>query len=194
MRWSAADAFLRPALERENLTVLTESRALRVLFEGDRATGVEISPDGSGRELARLRAEREVVLCARTYGSPQLLLLSDADLLAHARRTAQTKFHPTSTCAIGRVVDSELKVLGLLGLRVVDASVMPTSAERAEDRRHGPSRARPLVSGDRRDQRVGRPLGPDLRPARRRPADRGRRDDPGERALHLIRLRNRYLP
>ena len=51
---------------------------------------------------------------------------SDADLLAHARRTAQTQYHPTSTCAIGSVVDSELKVLGLEGLRVVDASVMPT--------------------------------------------------------------------
>jgi hypothetical protein len=34
--------------------------------------------------------------------------------------------HPTSTCAIGVVVDSELKVLGLEGLRIVDASVMPS--------------------------------------------------------------------
>jgi choline dehydrogenase-like flavoprotein len=51
---------------------------------------------------------------------------SDVDLLAHARRTAQTQYHPTSTCAIGSVVDSELKVFGLDGLRVVDASVMPT--------------------------------------------------------------------
>jgi choline dehydrogenase-like flavoprotein len=50
----------------------------------------------------------------------------DADLLAHARRTAQTQYHPTSTCAIGSVVGSDLKVLGLDGLRVVDASVMPT--------------------------------------------------------------------
>ena len=51
---------------------------------------------------------------------------SDADLLAHARRTGQTQYHPTSTCAIGSVVDSELTVLGLESLRVVDASVMPT--------------------------------------------------------------------
>jgi choline dehydrogenase-like flavoprotein len=49
-----------------------------------------------------------------------------ADLLAHARRTAQTEYHPTSTCAIASVVDSELNVLGLEGLHVVDASVMPT--------------------------------------------------------------------
>jgi choline dehydrogenase-like flavoprotein len=51
---------------------------------------------------------------------------SDADLLAFARRAGQTVYHPTSTCAMGAVVDSELRVLGTEGLRVVDASVMPT--------------------------------------------------------------------
>ena len=39
---------------------------------------------------------------------------------------AQTVYHPTSTCAIGAVVDPELRVYGTEGLRVVDASVMPT--------------------------------------------------------------------
>ena len=37
-----------------------------------------------------------------------------------------TNYHPTSTCAIGRVVDSDLRVFGTGGLRVVDASVMPS--------------------------------------------------------------------
>jgi choline dehydrogenase len=303
MRWSTADAFLRPSLERSNLTVITGARARRVLFEGERARGVEAEVGG---EVGALDAAREVVLCAGAYGSPHLLLLSgvgpadelapfgiavvadlpvgrglqdhmlcalnyltdeeslltamtpenverlertgsgpltsnideagghiettsglsgpdiqlhsgpvlfpdeglsappqvhgtvlavstlspqsrgtvslrsadpgaaprivhnyldaeedrrstveglraaleiadqpamrkvitgtfavptsdsDADLLAHARRTAQTQYHPTSTCAIGPVVDTELRVLGLDGLRVVDASVMPT--------------------------------------------------------------------
>jgi hypothetical protein len=40
---------------------------------------------------------------------------SDADLLAHARRAGQTHYHPTSTCAIGKVVDPELRVYGLTG-------------------------------------------------------------------------------
>ncbi|MEV6352827.1 GMC family oxidoreductase [Streptomyces hydrogenans] len=51
---------------------------------------------------------------------------SDGDLLAWARRSGQTLFHPTSTCAIGSVVDPELRVYGVRGLRIVDASVFPS--------------------------------------------------------------------
>ncbi len=56
---------------------------------------------------------------------------SDADLDAHVRKTAATVFHPLGTCKMGAykvenaVVDAELKVRGVAGLRVVDASVMP---------------------------------------------------------------------
>jgi choline dehydrogenase len=55
---------------------------------------------------------------------------SDEDLLNHVRETAGTTFHQTSTCMMGpgpkSVVDTDLKVKGLDGLRVIDASVMPT--------------------------------------------------------------------
>jgi choline dehydrogenase-like flavoprotein len=51
---------------------------------------------------------------------------SEADILEWVTRAAQTVYHPTSTCAMGAVVDSELRVYGTQGLRVVDASVMPT--------------------------------------------------------------------
>ena len=51
---------------------------------------------------------------------------SDEDLMRFIRRAAQSVYHPTSTCAIGSVVDPELRVLGVDALRVVDASVMPT--------------------------------------------------------------------
>nr|WP_246416127.1 GMC oxidoreductase [Nocardioides luti] len=54
---------------------------------------------------------------------------SDEDLIEHIRTWAQTLYHPTSTCAMGSgedaVVDAQLKVRGVEGLRVVDASVMP---------------------------------------------------------------------
>jgi choline dehydrogenase len=51
---------------------------------------------------------------------------SDTDILAWLERCAQTVYHPTSTCAMGSVVDPELCVYGTESLRVVDASVMPT--------------------------------------------------------------------
>ena len=50
---------------------------------------------------------------------------SDADLREYARRYAHSLFHPSGTCAIGQVVDPQLRVLGVDGLRVVDTSVMP---------------------------------------------------------------------
>jgi choline dehydrogenase len=55
---------------------------------------------------------------------------TDEDLLNHVRATAGTTFHQTSTCMMGpgpkSVVDTDLKVKGLRGLRVIDASIMPT--------------------------------------------------------------------
>ncbi|MBV9820699.1 MAG: GMC family oxidoreductase N-terminal domain-containing protein [Actinobacteria bacterium] len=51
---------------------------------------------------------------------------SDADLRAYARTHTQSIYHPVGTCAMGTVVDAELRVDGVAGLRVVDASVMPT--------------------------------------------------------------------
>ena len=71
-RWSVADGYLRPALQRPNLRVATRRQATRILLDGDRATGVEL---GSERALAR----REVVLCAGAIGTPHLLLLSGID-------------------------------------------------------------------------------------------------------------------
>jgi choline dehydrogenase-like flavoprotein len=50
---------------------------------------------------------------------------SGEDLMAFVRRAGQSVYHPTSTCAMGAVVDSQLRVYGFEGLRVVDASVMP---------------------------------------------------------------------
>jgi choline dehydrogenase-like flavoprotein len=51
---------------------------------------------------------------------------SEDDIWEWVLRASQTVYHPTSTCAMGAVVDSELRVYGVEGLRVVDASVMPT--------------------------------------------------------------------
>lgn len=72
-RWSTADGYLRPALARENLTLMTRSLVHRVIFSGRRAVGVEVEHKG---EIKRLEAEREVLLSGGAINSPQLLLLS----------------------------------------------------------------------------------------------------------------------
>jgi choline dehydrogenase-like flavoprotein len=59
-----------------------------------------------------------------TYGAPAGD--DDASMIAHIERNSTTLYHPVGTCAMGAVVDSELRVLGMESLRVVDASVMPT--------------------------------------------------------------------
>ena len=81
-RWSAADAYLRPAMARPNLTVQTDALVTRVVFEGDRAAGVRYLLRGSEEFV---RAEREVILAAGAIGSPQLLLLSGVGPADHLR-------------------------------------------------------------------------------------------------------------
>ncbi|MFE3323737.1 GMC family oxidoreductase [Streptomyces sp. NPDC059176] len=73
MRCSNAVAFLHPARERTNLSVLTATRAHRVVVERGRARAVEVSRGGA---VEVIRAEREVILSAGTYESPKLLMLS----------------------------------------------------------------------------------------------------------------------
>ncbi|HEU5009265.1 MAG TPA: GMC family oxidoreductase N-terminal domain-containing protein [Gaiellaceae bacterium] len=73
MRCSAADAFLHPAKDRPNLEIRDFVFVERLVFEGDRAVGVEVVRNGV-RET--VRAEREVIVSAGTYQSPVLLMLS----------------------------------------------------------------------------------------------------------------------
>jgi choline dehydrogenase-like flavoprotein len=83
-RWSTADAFLRPAMERDNLEVVTGALVGGVELEGGRATGVRYRTR-RGEQVAH--ASREVILAAGAIGSPQLLQLSGigpADVLAAA--------------------------------------------------------------------------------------------------------------
>ncbi|MCY0093783.1 GMC family oxidoreductase [Hoeflea ulvae] len=72
-RWSAAKGFLRPALSRPNLQVMTHSQAERLLFSGKRATGVEFLRKGA---KSKVSAAREVIVSSGAIGSPQLLQLS----------------------------------------------------------------------------------------------------------------------
>jgi choline dehydrogenase-like flavoprotein len=77
-RESGVTAYLNPARRRPNLKIVTDAPVTRVVFEGRRATGVEIGQGGARRSGARriVAARREVILSCGAYGSPQLLQLS----------------------------------------------------------------------------------------------------------------------
>lgn len=72
-RWSTANAYLRPAMQRSNLTVKTGVLVKRVLLEGKRAVGVEVQQKGRAK---RFECRDEVILSAGSVGSPHLLQLS----------------------------------------------------------------------------------------------------------------------
>ncbi|RZK74156.1 MAG: FAD-binding protein [Rhodococcus sp. (in: high G+C Gram-positive bacteria)] len=82
-RWSTADAYLRPALRRANLTVLTEAHATRIVFDGTAAVGVDYVKDGIRRTI---RARKEVILASGAVNTPQLLMLSGVGDEQHLRR------------------------------------------------------------------------------------------------------------
>jgi choline dehydrogenase len=72
-RVSSSTAYLRPVLNRPNLTLRTHAQAHRIVIEGGRATGVEYERGG---QMHTVRANREVILSGGAYNSPHLLMLS----------------------------------------------------------------------------------------------------------------------
>ncbi|MEL6961760.1 MAG: choline dehydrogenase [Pseudomonadota bacterium] len=80
-RWSAANAYLKPALKRPNLDMV-RCLARRVVFDGQRAIGVEVERGG---KIEIVRANTEVILAASSINSPKLLMLSGIGDEAHLR-------------------------------------------------------------------------------------------------------------
>jgi choline dehydrogenase len=122
------------------------------------------APADLPRAIAALRLMLEICAqpaMARYCAEPFTLPDGDSDeaLRAHLARTTFPIYHPVGTCAIGSVVDAELRVMGLEALRIVDASVMPAVprgntnapviavAERAGDVIRGVVRAGPVAPG-----------------------------------------------
>lgn len=84
VRWSTANAYLRPAMKRSNLTVVTHALVHKVLFQGKKAVGVRYERKG---KITDIECNNEVVLSAGSIGSPHILQLSGigkADTLAKA--------------------------------------------------------------------------------------------------------------
>ena len=82
LRWSVADAYLRPAIDRPNLVVRTRARVAGVEFDGSRAVGVRYRHRGEERTAY---ADGEVILSGGAINSPQLLMLSGIGPGSHLR-------------------------------------------------------------------------------------------------------------
>ncbi|MCR9286034.1 GMC family oxidoreductase N-terminal domain-containing protein [Saprospiraceae bacterium] len=72
-RHSGVDAFLKPALKRSNLKAITKAHVTRILIENDKAVGIEYS---NGKKTIQLKCNKEVIVSAGAFQSPQILMLS----------------------------------------------------------------------------------------------------------------------
>ena len=84
-RCSAAVGYLKPALKRSNLTVQTSCQVHRIVFEGNRAVGVEYAQNGNVKQV---HADQEVLVTSGAIGTPKLMMLSGIGPAAHLREHA----------------------------------------------------------------------------------------------------------
>jgi len=105
-RWSAASAYLHPALSRPNLTCEVDARTTRILVENRRAVGVEFHQGGQTRQA---HAAAEVLLCAGAVQSPQILQLSGIGDPDRLRDVDVTCVHPLA--GVGANLQDHLDVI-----------------------------------------------------------------------------------
>ena len=84
-RMSTARAFLRPAMKRSNVCVISRAHATEILFEGKRATGIKYLKGGRNGKSCQVLADREVILSGGVINSPQLLQISGVGAPAHLK-------------------------------------------------------------------------------------------------------------
>lgn len=138
-RHSVANAYLTPVLRRENLTVETYAHVTRILFDGNRAIGLEYVQNN---QLKQARAEAEVILCGGALNSPQLLLCSGIGPAEQLRQLAIPVIADLSG------VGENLQDHPLLGMRyqAVTSPQVPAALHGAAYRDYLQNRSGPLVT------------------------------------------------
>ncbi len=129
-RWSAANAYLRPALKRSNVKLVTRAFARRILLEGKRATGVEYE---CGSKIFTANARREVVLAASAINSPKLLQISGIGDPAHLKSIGIEPRHELP--GVGQNLHDHLEVyFQMKSLQADFAAAEPQSLFQGSDR------------------------------------------------------------
>jgi choline dehydrogenase len=106
VRWSAANAYLRPALRRPNVALKTRAFVRRIQLEGKRAIGIEYERGG---RIETVRANREVILAASALNSPKLLMLSGIGPADHLKEVGITPVHHLT--GVGQNLHDHLELL-----------------------------------------------------------------------------------
>ena len=158
-RVSSSRAFLRPNLDRPNLTLLLNTNVTKVVFNGDRASGVELI---TGDGVKSVRATREVILAAGTIHSAKLLMLSG---VGDATQLRKLRIKPIANLrSVGQNLQDHVLVSGLVyqykercrTVRRTATRLRPKSVER---RRQSFDRHQPCAgAASDRDSRGGRPF------------------------------------
>ncbi|QID16578.1 choline dehydrogenase [Nitrogeniibacter mangrovi] len=163
-----------PAFTASVCDLRPQSRGSIHIRDRDPATAPRIAPNYLSHEADRIKAAKAIRLTRRIAGQAALAPYrpqehlpgpgydSDADLAVAAGHIGTTIFHPVGTCRMGRadddtaVTDSRLRVRGIAGLRVVDASIMPTitSGNTSSPTIMIASRGAQMIREDRRDARA----------------------------------------
>ena len=125
--WSAGACVLRPAGRGEvrlrSADPADKPRILSRYLDSERDWASMVAAVRLLMEIAR-----QEPIAGMTTGPLQVPASdAEADVRAHVRARAHCLYHPVGTCALGRVVDAELRVVGVEGLRVADASVIPSA-------------------------------------------------------------------
>jgi 4-pyridoxate dehydrogenase len=104
-RHTAADAYLRPAIARGNVKLLTKAHVTRVIIERNQASGIEFLRHG---KETRVRARREIILAAGAFNTPQLLMLSGIGPADHLREHGITPI--LDIAGVGRNLQDHMSV------------------------------------------------------------------------------------
>jgi choline dehydrogenase len=104
-RWSAANAYLRPALKRPNVELRTGAFVRRVVLEGKKAVGVEYEVGGESHVV---RARRDIIIAASSINSPKILELSGIGA-PHALKAAGLPIHHTLS-GVGENLQDHLEI------------------------------------------------------------------------------------
>ncbi|MFD1378631.1 choline dehydrogenase [Fodinicurvata halophila] len=105
VRSSTANAYLKPAMSRQNLQVETHALTTRILMDGKRAVGIEYQKDG---KTYRIQARREVILSASAFNSPKLLMLSGIGPAEHLKEHGIEPVHDLP--GVGQNMQDHLEV------------------------------------------------------------------------------------